>query len=95
MKELADAHTDLFDDLISLFDGMRSVNHFGSDVSVVLFPFPKIPILISYWKRDGDLESKLNLFYDQTAEENLKIESLYTLGAGLANMFGKIIARHK
>ena len=95
MKELADAHTDLFDDLISLFDGMRSVNHFGSDVSVVLFPFPKVPILISYWKCDGDLESKLNIFFDETAEENLMIESLYTLGFGLASMFEKIIAKHK
>ncbi|MDX1764867.1 MAG: DUF3786 domain-containing protein [bacterium] len=95
MKELADAHTELFDDLISLFDGMRSANHYGSDVSVVLYPFPKIPILVSYWKSEGDLASKLNIFYDETAEDNLKIESLYTLGFGLASMFEKIMVKHR
>lgn len=94
MKELADTHTELFDDLISLFDATRSVNHFSSDVSVVLYPFPKVPILISYWKPEDDLESKLHIFYDSTAEENLKIESIYTLGFGLATMFEKIIDRH-
>jgi hypothetical protein len=94
MKELADTHTDLFDELIGLFDGTRSANLFSSDVSVVLYPFPKVPILVSYWRPDDDLESKLNIFYDETAEENLKIESLYFLGAGLANMFEKIVHRH-
>jgi hypothetical protein len=53
-----------------------------------------VPILICYWKPDDGLESDLNLFFDATAEENLNIESLFTLGTGLAIMVEKLGLRH-
>ena len=94
LKKVADTYTDLFEDLIRLFNGRQEENHYSSDISLVLHPLPKVPILICYWKPEDGLESSLNIFFDSTAEENLKIESLYTLGAGLVIMFEKIALRH-
>ncbi len=92
-KEIADEYTDLFEDMIRLFNG-RQENHYGSDISLVLHPLPKVPILICYWKPEEDLDSNLNVFFDSTANDNLTIESIYALGTGLVRMFKKIALRH-
>ena len=94
LKTVADSYTDLFEDMIHLFNGRQVENHYASDISLVLHPLPKIPILICYWKPEDDLESDLNIFFDSAAEENLNIESIYTLGAGLVIMFEKLALRH-
>lgn len=95
LKEIADKHPDLFENLIRIFSGISSfANNINSDISVILLPFPKVPILICYWKPEEDLESQLHIFFDSTAEENLNIESVYFLGTGLANMLGKIMLKH-
>lgn len=94
IKKLADSHTDFFEDLIHLFNGQQVENHYDSDISLVLKPLPRVPMLICYWKPDDGMESELNLFFDDTADKNLNIEALYTLGAGLTLMFEKIALRH-
>lgn len=94
LKKVADTYTDLFEDMIHLFNGRKVENHYESDISLVLHPLPKVPILICYWKPEEGLESDLNLFFDSTAEENLKIESIFALGTGLVRMFEKIALRH-
>jgi len=94
LKKVADTYTDLFEDLIHIFNGRQVENHYASDISLVLHPLPKVPILICYWKPEDGLESSLNIFLDSTAEDNLNIESIYALGAGLVMMFEKIALRH-
>ena len=94
LKKVADTYTDLFEDMIHLFNGKQVEHHYASDIALVLHPLPKVPILICYWKPDDGLESSLNVFFDSTAEENLNIESLYALGTGLTRMFEKIALRH-
>jgi len=94
MKKVADTYTDLFEDLVHLFNGKKVENHYESDISLVLSPFPHLPILICYWKPDDDMESDLNLFFDAKAEDKLAIQSIYTLCAGLVVMFEKIALRH-
>jgi len=94
LKRIADNYTDLFEDMIHIFNGRQVENHYNSDISLVLHPLPKVPMLICYWKPEDGLESSLNLFFDSTAEENLNIESIYSLGAGLVIMFEKIARRH-
>jgi hypothetical protein len=94
LKYIADTHAELFEDLISMFSGTSSFNTFDSDISVVLYPLPKVPVLICYWKAEGDLESRLLVFFDDTAEQNLPIESLFTLGTGLVRMLEKIMLKH-
>jgi hypothetical protein len=94
LKRIADTYTDLFEDLIRIFNGKPLENQYNSDISLVLYPLPKVPILICYWKPEDDLDSSLSLFFDSTAEDNLNIESLYTLGTGLVRMFEKLASRH-
>jgi uncharacterized protein DUF3786/putative Fe-S cluster protein len=94
LKKVADTYTDLFEDMLHIFNGKRVENHYESDISLVLYPLPKLPILICYWKPEDGLESSLNIFFDSTASDNLNIESIYSLGTGLTTMFEKISLRH-
>ena len=77
LKHIADTYTDLFEDMMHLFNGRKVHNHYESDLSLVLSPLPKVPILICYWKPDDGLESDLHVFFDSTAEDNLGIEAVY------------------
>jgi hypothetical protein len=95
LKRMADIYTDLFKDLIYIFSGDRATNMFSSDISLILYPLPKIPILICYWERDGDIESSLHVFFDSTVENHLSVESIHALGTGLAVMFEKVVLKHK
>lgn len=94
LKRVADSYPELFDDLVNLFSGHRAAQHLNSDISVVLYPLPKVPIMICYWLPDDGLESSLNVFFDATADRNLDTDSVYTLGVGLAHMLKKIVRRH-
>jgi len=94
LKRIADTHTDLFEDIIQVFNGKQVENHYQSDVSFVLLPLPKVPILICYWKQEEDIESSLNLFFDSTVEDHLNVEFIYLLGTGMVMMFEKIALRH-
>ena len=94
LKKVADTYTDLFEDMVHLFNARQVGRHFESDISVVLHPLPRVPMLICYWKPDDGMDSDLHLFFDDTAEVNLHIEALYTLGTGLVLMFEKIARRH-
>ena len=94
MKKVADTYTDLFDDLVHIFSGRQVEEQFESDISVVLHPLPRIPLMVCYWKPEDGLESSLNLFFDKTADDNLDIGSVFSLGAGLAQMFEKLALRH-
>ncbi len=94
LKLIADTHVDLFEDLIGIFSGASAKNNIGSELSVVLYPLPKVPMMICYWKPEDDMESKLHLFFDDTAEMHLPIESLYCIGMGFARMIDKIMQKH-
>jgi hypothetical protein len=94
LKKVADTYTDLFDDLVHIFSGRQVDEQFESDISVVLHPLPRIPMMICYWKPEDGLESSLNLFFDQTANDNLDIGSVFSLGVGMAQMFEKLALRH-
>jgi hypothetical protein len=94
MKRVADVYTDLFDDMIHLFDGRQVAKQFESDISVVLHPLPRVPIMICYWRPDDGLASDLNIFFDRTADKNLDNGAIFSLGAGLATMFEKLAIRH-
>jgi hypothetical protein len=94
LKRLVDTHTELLKDLIDLFSGERTVNLFGSDVSLVLFPLPRIPVLICYWEPEEGMESSLHIFFDITATDHLSVEWIHSLCAGLVAMFEKIALKH-
>lgn len=95
LKKIADAYTNIFEDMIHIFSGKQVASHYKSDISLVLYPLPKVPILISYWKPEDGLESDIDIFFDSTVEENLNIESIYALCSGIVMMFEKIVERMK
>jgi hypothetical protein len=94
MKQVADGYPDLFDLVVHLFSGRQVGEQFESDVSVVLYPLPTVPVMICYWLPEEELESVLYLFFDETADRNLDIGAVFMLGTGLAQMFAKIAQRH-
>jgi hypothetical protein len=94
MKRVADTYTDLFDDMVHIFSGKRVDPQFQSDISVVLHPLPKVPIMICYWSPEEGLDSSLFVFFDKTADRNLDIGSVFTLGTGLSQMLTKVALRH-
>ena len=94
LKRVADIYTDLFDDLVRIFGGKQVEQQYASDISVVLHPLPKVPMMICYWLPEENLKSDLNLFFDDTADKNLTIGSIFSLGAGLTRMFEKLALRH-
>jgi hypothetical protein len=93
LRVLADNNPELLADIVDLFMGIE-VEGFDADIALVLHPFPHIPILICYQASDGDLESELNIFFDECCATNLHIKSLYTLCAGLVKMFEQISMHH-
>ncbi len=94
LKKVADRYPDLFEDMVRLFNGRQVKNHYSSDVSLVLHPLPKLPMLICYWRPEHKLDSDLNLFFDATAEENLDLNSINTLGSGFVSMLEKLTLHH-
>ncbi len=94
LKRVADTYTDLFKDMLEIFDGKQIDNHIGSDISIVLHPLPLFPIMICYWQPEEGLESSLHIYFDSASDDNLDIESNYTMNEGIALMFEKIALRH-
>jgi hypothetical protein len=94
LKEIADRHTELFEDLVRLFNGQPVAATRDADVSLVLHPLPLVPMLIAYWRPDEGIASSLHLFFDAGATENLGLNSLFALGSGLVQMLAKLTQRH-
>ncbi|MFH2091241.1 MAG: DUF3786 domain-containing protein [Pseudomonadota bacterium] len=93
-KQIADQYTGFFEDLILLFNGQKTDNLFESDISLVLSPLPKLPILVCYWKPEEEMASDLHLFFDSSANTNATIDIVYGIAAGIVTMFEKISQRH-
>ena len=94
LKSTADKYPDLFSDLVETFRGRMIDERFQSDVAVILSPLPLVPMLICYWHPEDGMESSLKLFFEDTAESNLGIEGLYTLGVGIALMLERLSKVH-
>lgn len=94
LRQLADANPHLLGDIIDLFRG-RTIPWYEADIALILHPLPKVPILICYQAQEEDLESVLNIFFDECCGVNLHIKSIFTLCSGLVQMFTKIVAQHR
>ena len=94
LKKLADASPELFADMIRLFDATRVESHDEADVSVVLYPLPKLPMLICYWYPEEGMESDLHLFFDESAEDFVDLNSINSIGSGFVTMLEKLTLQH-
>ncbi len=99
MKQIVDDDPDFFFDALSIFSptpvGQKTGKPFSSaDHVTVVYPMPKVPLMIAYWCADAEFESKLTLFFDRSAEVNLGAESIYALVRGMVEMFTRIFSTH-
>ena len=93
---MADTYTDFFDNIVSaVFSGRQVARQFNADISVVLHPLPKVPILLCYWAAEEGMASNSSWFFDETADRNLDSDSVSTLGVGLAHMIKKLTLKHE
>jgi hypothetical protein len=99
MKQIVDEDPAFFFDALSIFSpspvGQKTGQAFSSsDYAIVVYPLPKVPLMIAYWCADDEFESKLTLFFDRSAEVNLGAESIYLLTMGIVEMFRRIFSTH-
>jgi len=94
LKRVADNYPDLFYDILDLFDAMEVDRGFRADVSFLLYPLPRLPMIIAWWHPVEDMESALHIFFDETARDNLGVDGVFSLGTGLAMMVEKLALRH-
>lgn len=94
LKQLIDNHSDLFEIIIDVFGGRPAPPEFDSDIAVLIHPLPRLPILFCHWRPDEGMDSALHLFFDSSADRNLKVEAIYILCTGLTTMFQKIVRTH-
>ena len=94
LKKVADSYTGLFEDMLNIFSGKQVERHYASDISLVLYPLPRVPVLICYWKPEDGMDSDLSIFFDAKVEDNLSLESIYALCTGMSRMFENIVKSH-
>jgi hypothetical protein len=99
MKQIVDEDPDFFFDALSIFSpqpvGQKTGKPFSTaDHVIVVYPMPKVPLMIAYWCTDEEFESKLTLFFDRSAEVNLGAEWIYVLVRGIVEMFTRIFSSH-
>ncbi|SHO46616.1 DUF3786 domain-containing protein [Desulfopila aestuarii] len=94
LRKIADAWPELFHDMVGIFQGREVESRFAADVSVVLLPLPRVPVMICYWRPDEGLDSTLNIYFDATVDQNIGNDGIYSLCAGLVGMFTKLAERH-
>jgi hypothetical protein len=51
--------------------------------------------MFCYWEPEEGMGSSIHIFYDDTADANLDMDSLYTLTAGMVKMFDQIAQRNR
>lgn len=94
LRNIADTYPNLFEDLILIFGGKKVHNHYESDISLTLYPLPRLPLLVCYWRPEEGMESNLNLFFDSSASVNGSAGMIFGLATGIVRMFEKFALTH-
>ncbi|MFO8058968.1 MAG: DUF3786 domain-containing protein [bacterium] len=93
-QQMARQTPELFLDILDLFGTEMHEDGPPADHRYLLYPFPKVPLLFCYTAAEGKFESYVNLFFDKSIEENLRVDATYYLAQGIIQMFQRIIERH-
>lgn len=93
-RQMANDHPQLFPDILDLFGNEIYDSGPPADHRYLLYPFPRVPMLFGYTAPEGQFESHVNLFFDKSIEENLRVDATYYLAQGIIQMFQRIIERH-
>ena len=94
LKRIADTYPGLFRDLVDMFSGRALERQYEADVSLVLYPLPRVPLLICYWEAEEGMASDLTLFFDKSADRNGGSTMVFNLATGMVQMFEKFAVTH-
>jgi hypothetical protein len=94
LLELIDAHTELVFEILHLFGAQKMEGKPLADQSLIIYPLPRVPLLINYWPPEDGFGSKLNILFDRSATANSDPEAIYLLTRGIVEMFRQLIVRH-
>jgi hypothetical protein len=94
LLELVDANTELVFEILRLFGAEPLDGRPLADRSLIIYPLPRVPLLINYWPPEDGFGSKLNILFDRSATANSDPESIYLLTRGIVEMFRQLIVRH-
>ena len=94
LHNIIDNYFDMISFMLSIFQARDVTDEYPADLAMIVYPVPKVPVLISYSKPEDGLDSNLNLLFDVSATENLITDGLYFLTAGLVTMFERIAQTH-
>ena len=94
LLELTDTHTELVLEILHLFGAQPIEDKPFADQSLIIYPLPRMPLLINYWPPEDGFGSKLNIMFDRSATVNSDPESIYLLTRGLVEMFRQLIVKH-
>lgn len=94
LQTVADNYPDLFDDLAVIFGGKEVEERDDADIAVVIYPLPKMPLMICYMKAEDGMPSTLNILFDTCVDKNVSMDSILTICNGFAAMVEKITEKH-
>ena len=96
IKQVVDESSELFFEIMSLFEAEAPdiSDDLEGDWAYVIYPLPKVPLLICYWKAEGEFPSKLSVLFDTATNANLSPESVFYLTNGIAQMLKKMVLTH-
>jgi hypothetical protein len=63
--------------------GAKKIDGFSANYAWELSLLPKIPVMILFWKKDEEFDSKLKILFDSSADRFLDAESIIFLVEGL------------
>ena len=89
LRQIIEKDMNVFQRAMQFF-GAQELQGEGADRSWVLFPLPRVPFRILYWKGDDEFGSAVKVLFDRTADTYLDVESLVFLGEGLVEMLKRI-----
>ncbi|UCG79429.1 MAG: DUF3786 domain-containing protein, partial [Nitrospirota bacterium] len=90
LRSFIDKDERTFNEAIELLGGERT-EPVSSDEAWVIYPLPKVPFMVLYWRPDQEYSSELKVLFDSTADEYLDVESLIFLGEGLVEILDRMV----
>lgn len=89
LKNIIDRDFALFEKIILSLGGKPAAEK-DADHEWLIYPLPRIPFRILYWKSDNEFDSALKVLFDKSADDYLDVESYIFLGEGLVETLKRI-----
>lgn len=89
LHEIVDRDIESFEKMIFRIGGKR-MEAKAADCEWIVYPLPRVPFRILYWKADNEFDSSLKVLVDKSADAYLDVESYIFLGEGLVEKINKM-----